>query len=195
MTVESATRGVSSAMTEKGQSDQSIESFNDLSRSPPSVTDQAKMIEAVPGIGHSAMVTPSTQSSSTLSDFYDSMSPLLSDDEDYFIYQVVNGMRCSDSSNSNLPPISNANDYSVTEAASSSAANFDTASIFTTLQPVPADILNTLPGGANLRQIGQGLGGLQFTPPQPQMMVNEWQKSVFDTLSTLLSNLNQQAIL
>ena len=119
-------------VTEKGQLDQSIESFN--VQVPP--TEQADMIEAVPTIGHSALVMPSTQSVSTLPDFYDSMSPLLSDEEDAFINQIVNG-------NSNLPPISNVNDYSVTEAASSSASNFYTAPTFTTLQPVSADILNT----------------------------------------------------
>ena len=113
-TVQSATRSVSPATTEKGQSDQSIESFNDQVPESPSPTEQVDMIEAVPGIGHSAMVMPSTQSVSTLPDFYDSMSPLLSDEEDAFINQIVNG-------NSNLPPISNVNDYSVTEIASSSA--------------------------------------------------------------------------
>ena len=191
VTVESATRGVSSAKTEKNQSGQSTECFNDKVPESPSPTNRAE-IEALPGITHSAMVTPSTQSGSTLPNFYDSMSPLLSAEEDEFIHQIVNGITCSDSSSSNLPPISNANDYSVTEAVSSYVANFNTAPTFTTLQPVPADILNTLPGGANLRQIGQGLGGLHFTPPQPQM-VNEWQKSVSDTLATLL--FNQQAIL
>ena len=123
------------------------------------------MIEAVPRMGHSSIVMPCTRSASTLPDFYDSMSPLLSDEEDEFIHQIVNGITGSDGSNSNLPPISNANDYSITDAVSSNASNFNTAPTFTTLQPVPADILNTLPGGANLRQIGQGLGGLHFTPP------------------------------
>ena len=118
------------------------------------------MIEAVPRIGHSATVTPTTQSVSTLPNFYDSMSPLLSDEQDASINQV-NG-------NSNLPPISNVNDYSVTEAASSSVSNFNTAPTFTTLQPVSVDILDTLPGGANLQRIGQGLGGLHFTLPQPK---------------------------
>ena len=190
VTVESATRGVSSATTGKGKSGQSSEAFNDQVPESPSPTDRADVIETVPGIGHSAIVTPSTRAGSTLPDFYDSMSPLLSDDEDEFIHQIVNGITRSDSSSSNFPPISNANDYSITEVVSS---NFNTAPTFTTLQPVPADILNTLPGGANLRQIGQGLGGLHFTPPQPQMTVNEWQKSVSDTLSTLL--FNQEAIL
>ena len=194
MTVESPqTRGVSSAATEKSQSGQSTKSFNDQVPESPSPTDRAEMIEAVPGIGHSVMVTPSTQSGSTLPDFYDSMSPLLSAEEDDFIHQIVNDITCRDSSNNNLPPISSANGYGVTEAVSSNAANFNTAPTFTTLQPVSVDILNTLPGGANLRQIGQGLGSLHFTPPQPQMTVNEWQKSVSDTLSTLL--FNQQAIL
>ena len=151
------------------------------------------MIEAVSGIGHSAKVMPSTQSGSTLPNFYDLMSPLLSSEEDELIHQTVNDVTCSYSSNGNLPPMRNTHNYSATEAVSSNAANFQTGPTFTTLQPVPADILNTLLGGANLRQIGQGLGGLHFTPPQPQMTVNEWQKSVSDTLSTLL--FNQQAIL
>ena len=190
VTVESASRGVSSATTRKGESGQSSEFFTDQVPESPSPTDRAEMVEAVPGRGHSTTVTPSTRASSMLPDFYDQMSPLLSDEEDEFINQIVNGNTRSDGSNSNLQPISNANDYSITEAVSS---NFNKAPTFTTLQPVPADILNTLPGGANLRQIGQGLGGLHFTPPQPQMTVNEWQKSVSDTLSTLL--FNQQAIL
>ena len=190
--IESPTRGVSSAATEKSQLGQCSQSFNDHVPESPSPTERAVMIEAVPRIGYSAVVTPSTQSGSTLPDFYDSMSPLLSTEDD-FIHQIVNDITCSDNSNNNIPPISSANDYSVTETVSSNVANFNTAPTFTTLQPVPADILNTLPGGANLRQMGQGLGGLHFTPPQPQMTVNEWKKSVSDTLSTLL--FNQQAIL
>ena len=191
--IESPTRGVSSAATEKSQLGQCSQSFNDHVPESPSPTERAVMIEAVPRIGYSAVVTPSTQSGSTLPDFYDSMSPLLSTEEDDFIHQIVNDITCSDNSNNNIPPISSANDYSVTETVSSNVANFNTAPTFTTLQPVPAEILNTLPGGANLRHMGQGLGGLHFTPPQPQMTVNEWQKSVSDTLSTLL--FNQQAIL
>ena len=191
--IESPTRGVSSAATEKSQLGQCSQSFNDHVPESPSPTERAVMIEAVPRIGYSAVVTPSTQSGSTLPDFYDSMSPLLSTEEDDFIHQIVSDITCSDNSNNNIPPISSANDYSVTETVSSNVANFNTAPTFTTLQPVPADILNTLPGGANLRQMGQGLGGLHFTPPQPQMTVNEWQKSVSDTLSTLL--FNQQGIL
>ena len=50
------------------------------------------MIETVPGIGHSAMVTPSTQSGSMLPNFYNLMSPLLSAEEDKFIHQIVNSI-------------------------------------------------------------------------------------------------------
>ena len=72
MTLESATRGISFAAT--------------------SPTHRAEMIEIVPGIGHSAMVTPSTQSGSTLPNFYNLMSPLLSAEEDKFIHQIVNSI-------------------------------------------------------------------------------------------------------
>ena len=83
--VESATRGISSATT-KSQSCQSTESFNDQVLESPSPIDRAEMIEAVPGIGHSAMVTPSSQSGSTLPDFYDLMSSLLSAEEDELMH-------------------------------------------------------------------------------------------------------------
>ena len=89
VTVESATRGVSSATTGKGKSGQSSEAFNDQVPESPSPTDRADVIETVPTIGHSAIVTPSTRAGSTLPDFYDSMSPLLSDDEDEFIHEIV----------------------------------------------------------------------------------------------------------
>lgn len=102
VTVESATRGVSSATTGKGKSGQSSEAFNDQVPESPSPTDRADVIETVPGIGHSAIVMPSTRAGSTLPDFYDSMSPLLSDDEDEFIHQIVNGITRSDSSSSNF---------------------------------------------------------------------------------------------
>ena len=37
------------------------------------------------------------------------------------MHQIVNGIKCNDSSNGNLLPISNANDYSFTETVSSNA--------------------------------------------------------------------------
>ena len=75
------------------------------------------MIEAVSGICHSAMVMPSTQSGSTLPNSYDLMSPLLSSEEDELIHQTVNDVTCSYSSNGNLPPMRNTNNYSATDAA------------------------------------------------------------------------------
>ena len=126
---------------------------------------------------------------STLHEYLDPMSPLLPTQEN-FIHQIVAG-----DINSSTPSACK----QVTESISSSAAMLNTAPMYAIPQPVlNTDILNALPGGANLRQISEGLGALPFTLSQPNTLpqlrtTNEWQREVSATLSTLV--FNQQVIL
>ena len=129
---------------------------------------------------------------STLHEHLGPLSPLLPIQGD-FIHQIVTG----DIKSSTAPSTCNVKEYSVTESISSSAAILNTAPTYTIPQPIlNTDILNALPGGANLRQISQGLGALPFTSFQPNVLpqlTNEWQREVSATLSTLV--FNQQVII
>lgn len=115
----------------------------------------------------------------TLSDFYNPESPLFHVQDD-FIHEMVTGNINSSVSSINSP--------------SSSVGTFTTAPTFAVPQPVNFNVLNTLPGGANLGLLNQGLGGSPLAQPNrtPQI-TTEWQRAVSDTLSKLL--FNQQLIL
>ena len=114
-----------------------------------------------------------------LPDFYNPESPLFQVQDD-FIHEIVTGNINSSVSSINSP--------------SSSVGTFTTAPTFAVPQPVNFNVLNTLPGGANLGLLNQGLGGSPLAQPNatPQI-TTEWQRAVSDTLSKLL--FNQQLIL
>lgn len=73
-----------------------------------------------------------------------------------------------------------------------------TAPTYTTFQPAITthlypnmNILVTLPGGAYLREEGQGFGGLSFVSPKPsmpQLTGCEFQTNVLNTLASVISN-------
>lgn len=123
-------------------------------------------------------VTSEGNSGSTvvIPDFYNPESPLFTMQND-FIHDIVTDNVNSSGSSTNLP--------------SSSTGTLNTASMYAVPQPVNFNVLNSIPGGANLGLINQSLGDLPLAPSQPSMIsqvTNEWQRAVWDTLIELLSN-------
>ena len=104
---------------------------------------------------------------------------------------------CDDFGNQSLPPLA------ITYASVVADTTTNTTT-YSALQPVKTsynflpsvpsfDVLNTLPGGANLSHINRGLSTLLFPTQPPSFTLSENQSAILNTLSLLFPN--QQVIL
>ena len=111
-----------------------------------------------------------------------------------FLHEIAS---CNDSSNQSLQPLA-------ITCASVAADTTTNTTTYSALQPVKTrynflpsvpsfDVVNTLPGGANLSHINRGLGTPLFPTQPPPFTPSENKSVILNTLSMLLSN--QQVIL